>query len=163
MKSIKAPWRAKYFKRKKENKCAFCDIVNETLDSRVICKEKHSFVIMNKHPYSYGHVMVIPYEHKMFLDEIDENTWNEMSNLVRIFEKILRQDIGADGVNIGMNLGEAAGASIASHMHYHLVPRWFKDTNFMVTIAQTRVLGADEEEIYNILKNRYLDLKKVKQ
>lgn len=154
MKSIKAPWRAKYFDRQKTNSCPFCEVLNDG-NAKIIHKGKNCFVLMNKHPYSYGHIMVIPYEHKRFLDEIELCVWDEMSHLVRIFEKILRQSLNAGGVNIGMNLGEVAGASIAAHMHYHLVPRWFGDTNFMATIGETRVLGANEDDIYKILKKAF--------
>lgn len=146
---LNAPWRDKYFKEKQEE-CPFC-IESETL----IYEAKHSKVIMNKYPYSPGHLLIIPKIHVEFLKDLDEATWVEMSKLARFAEQVLFDVVMAQGVNIGMNLGDAAGAGIAKHLHLHVLPRWHKDTNFITTIAKTRVLGTSEDELYLKIKESF--------
>lgn len=153
MQHIYAPWREKYFNEKSPS-CPFCDCNNHLDQDKklgIIFRAKYCFAIMNKFPYSPGHFMIIPYKHLENIEDLDEKEWQEISHFVRIGVRVLKQEIKAQGVNIGMNLGDAAGAGIAPHCHYHLVPRWHKDTNFITTIANTRVCGNDLENIYTIL------------
>ena len=155
MQYLYAPWRDKYFDSDKSI-CPFCEYKNKSDDELgIIFRAKYSYVIMNAYPYSGGHFMVIPYEHIENLEDLDNETWKEICDLVKIGVKILKEKLNAQGVNIGMNLGDMAGAGIAKHCHYHLVPRWFKDTNFITTIANTRVCGSDLEKIRQILKKAY--------
>ncbi|MGG7073396.1 HIT domain-containing protein [Campylobacter sp. 9BO] len=152
-----APWRAEYFSQKRDG-CVFCEITKEdTKDDElgVIFRAKHCFGVMNRYPYSPGHFMVIPYTHTDKIEELDEATWLEMSEFVRKGVGILKQELNATGVNIGMNLGASAGAGIAEHVHYHLVPRWERDTNFITTIADVRVNGVPFAPLFEKLKRAF--------
>ena len=110
---------------------------------------------MNLYPYSPGHFMVVPYAHEEQISSLPLVVWQEMSFFVREGVGILQKALGAKGVNVGMNLGAPAGAGIAAHCHYHLVPRWAGDTNFITTIAHTRVCGRDLNELYERLKAEF--------
>lgn len=121
----------------------------------VIFRAKSCFGIMNLYPYSPGHFMVVPYAHEEQISSLPLVVWQEMSFFVREGVGILQKALGAKGVNVGMNLGAPAGAGIAAHCHYHLVPRWAGDTNFITTIAHTRVCGRDLNELYERLKAEF--------
>ncbi len=149
-----APWRDDYINGKEEG-CPFCNIVNNSsLDAQkhVLYRAKNCFLVMNKYPYTPGHFMVIPNQHADAIEALLSEVWLEMSELVQKSVKLLKNDFKVDGVNIGMNLGECGGAGIAEHVHYHIVPRWKKDTNFITTIANTRVYSTDFEKLYEKLK-----------
>ena len=128
----------------------------------VIFRAKFCFGIMNLYPYSPGHFMVIPYAHEEQIAALSNEAWQEMSHFVREGVGILQKALGAKGVNIGMNLGVSAGAGIAAHCHYHLVPRWAGDTNFITTIAHTRVCGRDLGEIYEKLCSEFKGVVRIK-
>lgn len=159
-KSIKylcAPWRSDYFSEKKSG-CVFCDIVNSPQNddkNGVLFRAEFCFGVMNLYPYSPGAFMVIPYKHIDNLESLDNETWQEMSYYVKKGVQILKTSINAEGVNIGMNLGSAAGAGIAEHIHYHLVPRWRGDTNFITTVSCVRVNGVPFANLYEKIKNAY--------
>lgn len=160
MQHLNAPWRSEYFEKKSDG-CVFCNIVKNPQDDEkhgVLFRAQHCFGVMNLYPYSPGHFMIIPYKHIDNIENLEEDTWFEMSYYVRIGVEILKQRINASGVNIGMNLGSDAGAGICEHVHYHLVPRWQRDTNFITTIAETRVAGVDFEKLYKKLKKAFSDL-----
>lgn len=156
MQHLCAPWRSEYFSAKKDS-CVFCDVVNSDDDDKngVLFRAKHCFGIMNLYPYSPGHFMVIPNQHTDKIEELDEQTWFEMSKFVRLGVEILKKELYANGVNIGMNLGKAAGAGIAEHVHYHLVPRWSGDTNFITTISDVRVNGTPFHPLFEKLKKAF--------
>lgn len=152
-----APWRSEYFGSKEEG-CVFCRAAKspENDDKNgVLFRTKFCFGIMNLYPYSPGAFMVIPYEHSDNIESLDDEIWLEMSKFVRIGVDVLKSQIGANGVNIGMNLGSAAGAGIAQHVHYHLVPRWSGDTNFITTIGCVRVNGVPFSDLYEKIKAGY--------
>jgi diadenosine tetraphosphate (Ap4A) HIT family hydrolase len=107
---------------------------------------------MNKYPYTPGHFMIIPHTHTDSLEALDPKVWMRMSTLAQQSVRMLKEGFGAEGVNMGMNLGSAAGAGIAEHIHLHLVPRFSRDTNFITTIAETRVYSIDFHKIYEKLK-----------
>jgi len=156
MQHLCAPWRSEYFSAKKDS-CAFCDVINSDDDDKngVLFRAKHCFGIMNLYPYSPGHFMIIPNQHTDKIEELDEQTWFEMSKFVRLGVEILKKELYANGVNIGMNLGKAAGAGIAEHVHYHLVPRWSGDTNFITTISDVRVNGTPFHPLFEKLKKAF--------
>ena len=156
MQHLCAPWRSEYFSAKKDS-CVFCDVVNSDDDNKngVLFRAKHCFGIMNLYPYSPGHFMIIPNQHTDKIEELDEQTWFEMSKFVRLGVEILKKELYANGVNIGMNLGKAAGAGIAEHVHYHLVPRWSGDTNFITTISDVRVNGTPFHPLFEKLKKAF--------
>ena len=156
MQHLCAPWRSEYFSAKKDS-CVFCDVINSNDDDKngVLFRAKHCFGIMNLYPYSPGHFMIIPNQHTDKIEELDEQTWFEMSKFVRLGVEILKKELYANGVNIGMNLGKAAGAGIAEHVHYHLVPRWSGDTNFITTISDVRVNGTPFHPLFEKLKKAF--------
>ena len=156
MQHLCAPWRSEYFSAKKDS-CVFCDVINSDDDDKngVLFRAKHCFGIMNLYPYSPGHFMIIPNQHTDKIEELDEQTWFEMSKFVRLGVEILKKELYANGVNIGMNLGKAAGAGIAEHVHYHLVPRWSGDTNFITTISDVRVNGTPFHPLFEKLKKAF--------
>ncbi len=143
--------------KKNSNSSANSSEILNAKDSElgVIFRAKFCFGIMNLYPYSPGHFMVIPYAHEEQISSLSLDVWQEMSHFVREGVGILQNALGAKGVNIGMNLGASAGAGIAAHCHYHLVPRWAGDTNFITTIADTRVCGRDLGEIYEKLRSEF--------
>ncbi len=148
-----APWREKYHKEKPKT-CPFCECANKLKSDEelgVIFRAEHCFAVLNRYPYTPGHFMIIPYLHDKNIENLSEETWQEMSHFVRKGVQILKSEFNAKGVNIGMNLGKQAGAGIAPHCHYHILPRYYGDTNFITSIAQTRVCGSDMEKIYQKL------------
>jgi diadenosine tetraphosphate (Ap4A) HIT family hydrolase len=158
-----APWRDEYVAGAKIEGCVFCHIStheSEDDESRLLYRDKHCFIVMNKYPYTPGHFMIIPHLHTDKLEELPAETWIHMSGLAQKCVRLLKEGLNADGVNIGMNLGASAGAGIAEHIHMHLVPRWQRDTNFITSIAQTRVYSTDFDKIYEKIKGlipNYID------
>jgi ATP adenylyltransferase len=116
---------------------AASDRDEETL---IVFRGTHNFVVLNRFPYTSGHLMVVPYLHVPELAGIDEDTATELMALVRAAERHIKAIYRPDGLNVGMNIGESAGAGIAGHIHMHVLPRWTGDANFMSTVAQTRIL-----------------------
>ena len=154
-KILYAPWRTQYVAGEKKSDCVFCTISQTPqLDEEhhVLFRTQHCFVVMNAYPYTPGHFMIIPHHHTDALEALDPEAWLHITALAQKGVKMLKESFGAHGVNIGMNLGKAGGAGIAEHIHLHLVPRWERDTNFITSIAQTRVYSTDFETIYRKLK-----------
>lgn len=118
----------------------FCSAAEAEEAGGVLLQGKYHFVCLNAFPYSSGHVMIVPYERVDSLARISTEAAAEMMLLAQRMETVLRETYHPDGVNLGMNLGEAAGAGVADHLHMHLVPRWFGDTNFMTVVGETRIL-----------------------
>ncbi len=150
-----APWRDEYIKQKDVDGCVFCHISkNDSLDDEhhVLYRDEHCFVVMNRYPYTPGHFMIIPHFHTDKLEELSSETWLHMSSLAQKGVRLLKEGFRAGGVNIGMNLGAIAGAGIEQHIHMHLVPRWQSDTNFITSVANTRVYSTDFDRIYKRLK-----------
>ena len=149
-----APWREEYVLNQNIKGCVFCHISkNDEDDLHILYKDEHCFIVMNKYPYTPGHFMIIPHTHTDKLEELDPEVWLHISALSQKGVKLLKEGFGAQGVNIGMNLGRAGGAGIAEHIHMHLVPRWERDTNFITSIADTRVYSNDFERIYKKIKS----------
>jgi ATP adenylyltransferase len=118
----------------------------------VLFKNKEFFIIMNKFPYNPYHLMVIPNQHLGDLDELDNHVWLNINFAAKKCIAILKKEIKSPGFNIGMNLGAAAGAGIAEHLHLHIIPRWFGDTNFMPLIAETKAIPTHNLAVYRRLK-----------
>ncbi|QOP43294.1 HIT domain-containing protein [Sulfurimonas sediminis] len=151
-----APWRDEYVTQEKIKGCVFCHISThpqEDASLHVLYRNEYCFMVMNKYPYTPGHFMIIPHMHTDRLEELPSEVWLNMSKLAQQSVKLLKEGLGANGVNIGMNLGKAAGAGIAEHIHMHLVPRWERDTNFITAVAHTRVYSTDFEKIYKKIKS----------
>jgi diadenosine tetraphosphate (Ap4A) HIT family hydrolase len=150
-----APWRNDYVSGKRIEGCVFCHISahsDDDSDLHVLYRDAHCFVVMNRYPYTPGHFMIIPHFHTDKLEALDSEIWLHMSNLAQQSVRLLKEGFGAHGVNIGMNLGDAGGAGISEHIHLHVVPRWQSDTNFITSIAETRVYSTDFEKIYATIK-----------
>ena len=148
-----APWRDEYVTNKKIEGCVFCHAsTHDEEDLGILYKDEHCFMVMNKYPYTPGHFMIIPHTHTDKLEELNPETWLHMSALAQKGVRLLKEGINSQGVNIGMNLGKAGGAGIAEHIHMHLVPRWERDTNFITSVAQTRVYSTDFDKIYKKIK-----------
>jgi len=134
--------------------CVFCAAARggDDRETLVVYRGKHSFIILNRFPYTNGHVMIVPLEHVSTLGGLHEETLTEMMLLARDTERHLRAQYRPDGVNIGLNIGRAAGAGIADHLHMHVLPRWMGDTNFMTVTGETRVLPETLEVTWERLR-----------
>jgi len=149
------PWRFQYVtKEKKSDGCIFCDLPRAGNDEEtlIVHRGEFNYVILNRYPYTTGHLMVVPFQHTDSLQGIDEATAQELFSLVRHADAKVRDVYRPKGINIGMNLGEAAGAGIAEHIHMHLLPRWIGDANFLTVIGETRILPEELSETYRKLK-----------
>jgi ATP adenylyltransferase len=137
------PWRYQYVtKTGDEGVCVFCSAHQSADDALnlVVHRAAYNFIILNRYPYTSGHLMVVPYQHVATLAELSDDALVEMSHLARRSEKHLRAVYHPDGLNLGMNIGKSAGAGIAGHLHLHVLPRWTGDTNFMTVAGETRVV-----------------------
>jgi ATP adenylyltransferase len=136
----------------------FCEIKADTENDKqnfVLHRARFNFIVLNIHPYSSGHLMIVPYEHLAELDAASKETTDELMDLTKRAQTAIREAYRPDGINLGMNLGKAAGAGIAGHIHVHVLPRWNGDTNFMTTVADTRVLSEDLTTTFNKLHSRF--------
>ena len=120
--------------------------------AHIIFRAEHCFLCMNAFPYNSGHAMILPYQHVAELDLLPAAAATEMMALAQKLERALRQVYRPDGINLGMNLGESAGAGVTGHLHMHMLPRWSGDTNFMTVIGETRVLPESLEEAADRLR-----------
>jgi ATP adenylyltransferase len=149
------PWRYKYIADPaKDSVCIFCDAIaaNDDAKTQIVLRGTASFVILNRYPYTSGHVMIVPYAHVADLAAADPGTLAEMMRIAQRVEKALRQTYHPDGFNLGMNLGRAAGAGVAGHLHLHVLPRWTGDANFMTVVSETRVEPEDLATTYEKLR-----------
>jgi ATP adenylyltransferase len=138
-----SPWRYRYVTTSHpDTPCIFClhAAAHKDEENLVVHRAKYNFVMLNLYPYTAGHVMIVPYEHVDNLESASAEGLQEMMLLARDTQRHLRAIYRAPGFNLGMNIGESAGAGIRSHIHLHVLPRWTGDTNFMTTLAETRVL-----------------------
>lgn len=146
MEHLWSPWRYRYIAMAdKSEGCVFCRVRDAAKDDEnyIVHRGQLNFVILNLFPYTSGHLMVVPYEHTASFADTHEGVTAEMIRLAKQAERALAAEYHPDGFNIGMNLGRAAGAGIADHLHLHVVPRWSGDANFVSVIGETRVLPED--------------------
>jgi ATP adenylyltransferase len=145
------PWRYAYVSTaEKAAGCVFCNAVTAGDDekARIVHRAQHCFIILNTYPYTPGHVMIVPYAHLDELRKLPPVAAAEMMTLAQRMESVLRELYKPDGINLGMNIGKAAGAGIAGHIHMHVLPRWVADANFMSVVGETRVLPELLEETW---------------
>ncbi|HJR09635.1 MAG TPA: HIT domain-containing protein [Pyrinomonadaceae bacterium] len=139
--------------------CIFCTLPQEdpAQDERnfIIHRARHNFIILNLYPYTSGHLLVVPYEHTSELDAASKAATDELMDLTKRAQGVLRTAYRPEGFNLGMNLGRAAGAGVAGHIHLHIMPRWAGDANFMSTVAETRVLPEDLRATFDKLKGSF--------
>lgn len=148
MKRLWAPWRMEYIKSEKPEECIFCRKLGEEDDcgNHVLWRGSSAFVLLNTYPYNNGHLMIAPHAHVAELEHLPPETTAEIMSLAQDAVRALKQAFNAEGVNLGLNLGEAAGAGIKDHLHMHLVPRWRGDTNYMPVVADVRVIPQSLED-----------------
>jgi ATP adenylyltransferase len=153
MEALWAPWRFEYFERPKSR-----DFLSEAARASddaahlVLARRKNSFLIMNRYPYAAGHLMSVPYRKVAELGELGETETAELFSLVVYGQNLLRKVMKPEGFNIGINIGECAGAGVPNHLHVHIVPRWSGDTNFMPMLSGTRVLSQSLADLYAKLR-----------
>ena len=156
-----APWRIDYIKSEKEKGCIFCDKPAEGDDHSmlILYRGENSFVIMNLYPYNNGHLMIAPYQHTNSTHELNSSSRSEIMELADQIMTIQKNIMNADGFNYGANIGYSGGAGIADHIHFHIVPRWTGDTNFMPVLGHTKVQMQGLQETYNDLRPHFDKLK----
>jgi ATP adenylyltransferase len=156
-----SPWRAKYIATGVDSQagsCVFCRIARETDNDEanfVLYRGTNVFVALNLYPYISGHLLVLPYQHLGDLNSTPKEITDELMDLTKRSQTALRKAYSPPGFNIGMNLGSAAGAGIVDHIHLHILPRWSGDTNFMTSVADTRVIPESLETTYNNLRTQF--------
>ena len=159
MERLWSPWRMEYILANKDepegSECVFCRIQRGEESERVLTRSNLGFVVLNRYPYSPGHILVIPDRHVGDLEELDDEESLDLQRLLRRAVKALREEMAPHGFNIGMNLGRIAGAGLPDHLHWHVVPRWSGDTNFMPVVGQTRVMPELLEETARRLTPRF--------
>lgn len=155
-----SPWRYDYITgsgSKKTGGCVFCDILNGPAsdeDNFILKRAGSNFVILNIYPYSAGHLMIVPYAHHSLPEQSDDDSLSEMMLLVKRSQTALNEVYSPDGINIGMNLGKAAGAGVDTHYHMHMLPRWVGDANFMTAIGQTRTIPETLQTTFERLRGK---------
>jgi ATP adenylyltransferase len=158
MKVMWAPWRVDYItSNKREDGCIFCNRLAQKDDraNLILKRGKHAFVIMNRYPYSNGHLMAVPNRHVSSPAELSTEETIELMALVNECAAALSSEMKTQGMNIGMNLGKAAGAGVEDHVHFHIVPRWFGDTNFITVVGDLRVVPEHFQETYDKLLKHF--------
>jgi len=156
-KILYSPWRIDYILSEKDKSCIFClkDKVSKDEDSFIPYRSTHCFVILNIYPYNNGHIMVVPYKHVSCLSDLTAEEILDLFATVQLSERIIKKAFNPEGLNIGINIGKAAGAGIEEHLHVHLLPRWSGDTNFMTTVGGMRVIPEAFNQTYAKLKDLY--------
>ena len=151
------PWRYAYITgAARTTGCVFCELQPlSDEEAFIIHRALHCYVVLNAFPYTSGHVMVVPFAHLDRLEKLPNDAAHEMMDLAQKMESLLRAVYKPDGVNLGMNIGEAAGAGVAGHIHLHLLPRWSADSNFMTVVGETRVLPEDLKATWKRLREAF--------
>jgi ATP adenylyltransferase len=156
MDQLFTPWRQAYITAAKAPGCVFCNAVDLTdEDALIIHRGETAFVILNRFPYTNGHLMIVPYLHVDTLELLDPHGRSEMIELMSKSMHILRSIYNPQGFNLGGNIGSAAGAGVAEHVHLHVLPRWSGDTNFMTAVGNTRILPETLEDTWGKLRSAW--------
>jgi len=154
MNRLWAPWRINYVGNKKKRKgCIFCQAKKSTLNDYVIFKTAKSICLLNKYPYNNGHMMICPLRHVGDISSLKEDEVLDIFKSLNRAKGLLQKVLKPQGYNLGLNLGAAAGAGITGHLHLHIVPRWFGDTNFMPSSSGTKVISQSLDELAKRLRN----------
>lgn len=150
------PWRRDYIQTTKPDGCVFCNAIKmQDSEALVVHRAEYSFVILNRYPYTNGHLMVVPYEHVDTLEALTPATRAEMMELQTRAMGVLRAVYAPQGFNLGGNIGSASGAGIAEHVHLHVLPRWAGDTNFMTAVGNTRILPELIEDTWKRIQEKW--------
>jgi ATP adenylyltransferase len=155
-----APWRMEFIENADDKKgCALCNLYQSKDDEKnhVIDRGKSTYVVMNKYPYSHGHLMVVPYRHENDWTRLTTDELIEMGSFTQKALRVMKRDFQADGFNVGVNLGRAAGAGIEDHVHQHIVPRWVGDFNFMPLFSETKIISEHLDQTFKRLTTSWAD------
>ncbi len=152
-----APWRLQYIESAdKTEGCIFCNFpamsATHDRETLILHRGAHAFIILNAFPYSNGHLMTVPYRHTAKMEDFTDEELLDVMHLTRLSIALLKRAFNPDGFNLGVNMGRVAGAGIADHLHWHIVPRWNGDTNFMPVFADVKVIPESLEKVYDRLK-----------
>ncbi len=161
MERIWAPWRMRYIETVDSGGCIFCEKLEDGQDDRenlVLLRGKKCFIVLNLYPYTNGHLMVVPYRHAGSPVDLEQDELLEFAELARQGMRILEKSIAPHGFNLGINVGRAAGAGVEGHVHFHVVPRWEGDTNYMAVVSGSRVIPESLEETYEKLQRAVQEL-----
>jgi ATP adenylyltransferase len=157
-----SPWRSQYIASggvgSGSESCVFCEIKADPSKDEsnfVVHRAVQNLIILNLYPYISGHLLIVPYAHVAELDAASKETTDELMDLTKRCQTVLRETYQPAGFNVGMNLGHAAGAGVVGHIHIHILPRWAGDTNFMTSVANTRVIPEDLATTYQKLRGRF--------
>jgi ATP adenylyltransferase len=161
MKRLWAPWRLQYILGKKPKGCVLCSIAKKKTDKKnyILSRRKFSYIVLNKYPYNNGHIMVVPYKHTGDLNKLSSATLLEVIEGVTEATNLLKKAFKPSGFNVGINIGKAAGAGIEKHLHFHVVPRWEADTNFLPIMSGVRTLPDSLDNTYRKLANTMSSLR----
>ena len=151
MKTMWAPWRMEYINGRKDDGCIFCKAISEQ-DELTLYKGNTTLVVLNKYPYINGHMLVAPTRHLSSLEQLSRNEKGDLLQTVDQSIAVLKAAMHPDGFNVGLNLGKVAGAGVEAHLHFHIVPRWFGDTNAFTVFAEVRVIPEHLKSTCNNLK-----------
>jgi ATP adenylyltransferase len=155
-----APWRLEYIQSPESDYCVFC-VDGDFADDQtrlIVTRGEYSFVMMNRYPYSNGHLMISPYRHLSDPAELEDHEVLELHKLMIHSQRVLRDVCAAQGFNVGWNIGKVAGAGIADHIHMHIVPRWAGDSNFMPILADTRVIPQHIDQTCSLLIRAFSEI-----
>ncbi len=165
MKRMYCPWRSEYTADIAQTKnegasareCVFCTQLKEKNDAKnfIIKRFKNNVIMLNRFPYNAGHILIMPLTHEATLESLSKATRTELMELLSKSAEIIKKTLKADGINIGLNLGKAAGSGIPSHLHFHVLPRWYGDTNFLPTLTGTKQISFDLNKICKQLKKAF--------
>lgn len=154
-----APWRMEYILGEKESGCIFCTRIKQAKENDkenlILYRGDYNFIIMNKYPYNNGHLMIVPNQHTSEFESLNDDEKLEMMNIVSKSLTVLKKAIRPDGFNVGLNIGKIAGAGIDDHLHFHIVPRWAADTNFMPVVGHTKVISEGLWETWERLREGF--------
>ncbi len=163
MNHLWSPWRMEYIQNtNKEAGCIFCErpAQPDSAGNLIVARGSRAYAILNRYPYTSGHLMIVPFDHQPSLELLDAETRAEIMELASTAIQVLQYIYRPEGFNLGINIGEVAGAGIADHVHLHVVPRWAGDTNFMTSLGQTRVLPEALEDTYRRVRGRWEEIKR---
>ncbi|HEX9751229.1 MAG TPA: HIT domain-containing protein [candidate division Zixibacteria bacterium] len=156
VKRLYAPWREEFILGPQPDGCIFCDPSrHRPVRELILHRGKRAYVVMNRYPYTSGHVLVIPFRHVAALEDLTVSERSELMSLTALSTRVLKSIQDPAGMNIGMNLGRAAGAGIEGHLHLHVVPRWVGDTNFLPVLADTRIVSVDLLKLKRTLRTAF--------
>lgn len=156
-KYLYSPWRLDYILSEKPDDCILCCCIRNSSprENLIVHTGDKAFIMLNRYPYNNGHIMLVPCRHVSSLNDLDSVELAEISRLMQVSEAVLKEVYHCEGINVGINLGRAAGAGIDSHLHVHMVPRWTGDSNFMSVVSGERVIPEDFELTWDKLSSAF--------